>query len=292
MNATSTNTVPVAPSNADALQAWDGDDGAYWADNERIFDGSVARYDPPFLAAAAIEPGDLVLDIGCGTGRTTRDAARAAPNGSALGVDLSSAMIERARRRAADEGLGNARFLQADAQIHPFDPGAFTVAVSRTGAMFFGDPVAAFTNIARAVCPGGRLALLVWQPASRNPWFGAFAGALAAGRELPIPPPDAPGPFSWGDPDRARRILTKAGFAGVHAGGIEAPMYFGDTADEAYRFVLGLGLGRSLLAGLDDDEARARARDALRATIDAHQTADGVLYPSATWIVTARRDTR
>ena len=72
-------------------------------------------------------------------------------------------MLDYAREQAAQEGVANASFLQADAQIHPFEPGAHDVAISETGAMFFGDPVAAFTNIGTALRPGGRLALLVWR---------------------------------------------------------------------------------------------------------------------------------
>ena len=109
-------------------------------------------------------------------------------------MDLSAHMIDVARRRAASEGLPNARFLHADAQLHPFPPGGFDVVISRTGAMFFGDPPAAFGNLARALRPGGRLALLTWQPAARNEWFGAFWTALTGRDELPSPPPGAPRP--------------------------------------------------------------------------------------------------
>ncbi|MFP5317961.1 MAG: class I SAM-dependent methyltransferase [Acidimicrobiia bacterium] len=142
-----------------------------------------------FLQAAAVGYDERVLDIGCGTGETTRDLARAAPAGTALGVDLSSRMLALARRRAAEQGLTNACFLQADALVHPFTSAAFDLAVSRTGAMLFGDPVAAFTNIARALRPDGRLVLLTWQSLDENPWILEFAEALAGGRNVPSPPP-------------------------------------------------------------------------------------------------------
>src|SRR5215211_6128138 len=97
----------VDPSNAEQAQAWDGDEGAYWAAHAERFDRSVAAYHRPFMTAAAITPTDRVLDVGCGTGQTTRDAARAATAGSALGVDLSARMIDYARQQAASEGLTN-----------------------------------------------------------------------------------------------------------------------------------------------------------------------------------------
>ena len=139
--------------------------------------------------------------------------------GSALGVDLSAHMLDYARRRAAEEGVTNASFQQVDAQIHPFPPGAFDAAISRTGAMFFGDLTAAFTNIGRALVPGGRLVLVAWQPLPANEWIREISGALSAGRDRPAPPPDAPGPFSLSDPDRVRTILTATGFTNIELEG-------------------------------------------------------------------------
>ncbi|MGY1727406.1 class I SAM-dependent methyltransferase [Geodermatophilus sp. SYSU D01062] len=276
--------VEVAPANAAQLQAWDGAQGAYWAAQADRFDRSVARYDAAFLAAAGLRPGDRVLDVGCGTGRTTREAARR--TGSALGVDLSSAMLEVARRRAAEEGLTGARFEQADAQVAAFPPAAFDVAISRTGAMFFADPVAALANVGRALVPGGRLVLLVWQAAEANEWITEITGALAAGRTLPSPPPGAPGPFSFADPARIRAVLTAAGHRQVEVEGLAEPEWWGADADEALTFVL--GLAGWLLDGLDPP-ARDRAVADLRRRLEAHAGPDGVELGSAAWLVTARR---
>ncbi|MGY1734577.1 class I SAM-dependent methyltransferase [Geodermatophilus sp. SYSU D00684] len=279
--------VEIAPANAAQLQAWDGAQGAYWAAQADRFDRSVARYDAAFLAAAGLRPGDRVLDVGCGTGRTTREAARR--TGSALGVDLSSAMLEVARRRAADEGLTGARFEQADAQVAAFPPAAFDVAISRTGAMFFADPVAALANVGRALVPGGRLVLLVWQAAEANEWITEITGALAAGRPLPSPPPGAPGPFSLADPARIRAVLTAAGHRQVEVEGLTEPEWWGADADEALTFVL--GLAGWLLDGLDP-AARDRAVADLRRRLEAHAGPGGVELGSAAWLVTARRAQR
>src|SRR3954462_10863092 len=104
---TATKAVPVHSSNVEQLRAWDGDEGEYWAENAEYFDRSVAVYHQRLLAAAAIAERDRVLDVGCGTGQTTRDAGRAASAGSALGIDLSSRMLDYARRRAIAEGVTN-----------------------------------------------------------------------------------------------------------------------------------------------------------------------------------------
>ena len=154
-----------------------------------------------------------MLDVGCGTGKPTLDLARLASPGHVLGVDLSRRMLGRARDRAEAEGLTNVEFLQADAQVHPFDEGAFDVAVSVFGAMFFNDPVAALSNVGRALRPGGRLAVLAWQALARNQWLVALRAALAVGRTLGAPPNGAPGPFALAEPDHVRWVLGAAGMS-------------------------------------------------------------------------------
>ncbi|MER6257778.1 class I SAM-dependent methyltransferase [Streptomyces sp. NPDC001584] len=286
------STLQVAPSNAEQARAWDGQEGAYWAEHADRFDRAISPYRTRLLAAADVSATDHVMDIGCGTGETTRDVAGQASSGLALGVDLSAAMLRVARRRAADEGLHNTDFMQADAQVHAFSPASFDVAVSRTGTMFFADPVAAFRNIGRALRPGGRLVQLVWQPPAGNEWLLSFARALAAGRPLPTPTPpppprpDAPGPFSMADPTRVRTVLGAAGFTEVLLEPHSEAMWFGEDAADAERFVL--GLHGWMLDGLDA-EGRRRAVDDLRTTLTAHETDDGVLYASATWIIRATR---
>jgi SAM-dependent methyltransferase len=280
------SSVHVDPSNAEQARAWDGDEGRYWATNAERFDQAVAVHHRALFERVGIGATDQVLDVGCGTGQTTRTAARAAASGSALGVDLSSQMIELARRLAVAEGIANARFQQADAQIYPFTADVYDIAISRTGAMFFGDPVVAFGNLGRALRPRGRLVLLAWQAPPHNEWIRELATALAAGRNLPLPPADAPGPFSMAEPERVRSILNTAGFAGVQFEGLSAPMYFGADANDAFGFVLGL-MGW-MLEGLDE-AGREQALEALRTTLAAHDDCDGVRFDSAAWIITGRK---
>lgn len=278
--------VRADPSNLEQLRSWDGEGGDYWTEHAARYDQGVAAYRPHLLAATAVADTDTVLDVGCGSGQTTRDAARAATAGSALGVDLSSRLLALARRLADRDRLANVTFEQADAQTHPFPGGRFDLAVSRTGAMFFGDPVAAFANLARALRPAGRLVLLTWQPFARQEWLRAYFAALSAGRDLVPPPPDAPGPFALSRPDRVRDVLGAAGFADVRLRGLTEPMYAGPDAVDAARFISGQFAG--MLRDLDP-AARARALEDLRSVMAAHETDRGVLYESAAWLVQARR---
>jgi SAM-dependent methyltransferase len=274
-------SISIDPSNAGQLQAWDGTEGGYWAANSARFERSLAGYDDALFAAAGIRPGHHVLDVGCGTGSTTREAARRAPGGTATGIDLSAAMLAVARRHG-----GNTGFVQGDAQVHPFPAAGFDVVISRTGAMFFGDPQAAFANLARATRPGGRLVLLVWQAFEHNPWLVTIMTALAAGRDLPAPPEGVPGPFALADPHRVRRLLAGAGYTRVELADVRAPLSFGPDADTAHALIA--GLLHWMVADLDPP-ARARALAGLHAAVAACETPRGVELDSAAWLVTATR---
>ncbi|HEX8770682.1 MAG TPA: class I SAM-dependent methyltransferase [Acidimicrobiales bacterium] len=274
--------------NVEQAAAWDGSEGDHWIEHEERYDAAGRRIWDCFLARNVIGELDDVLDIGCGTGHSTREAARRASSGSALGVDLSAKMLQRARERSEAEGVTNVQFLQADAQVYPFTESSFDLAMSSFGVMFFGDPDAAFANIARAVRPGGRLALLVWRELPRNEWVSTFLQALAVGRDLPMPPPDAPTPFSLADTTRTTRILEGAGFASIEFDPIDEPLLFGRDTDDAYAFVSTNGVVKGLTETLDD-ASRAQALANLRTALADHESPEGVLLGTSAWLITARR---
>ena len=182
--------------------------------------------------------------------------------------------------------MANVRFEQADVQTHAFEAASFDIAISRFGVMFFDDPVAAFTNVRRALRPDGRLAFVAWQELARNEWLLSIRGALAAGRELPSPPPGMPGPFGLADPDAVRSILTEAGFTDLDVTDIDEPVELGVDTAHAYKFVSGIGITQGMLQDLDD-ATRERTLAELRATLAAHETPEGVLIGSRAWLVTA-----
>jgi ubiquinone/menaquinone biosynthesis C-methylase UbiE len=248
------------------------------------YDAELRLHNELFRAAARVGPGDHVLDIGCGTGQSTREAARVAVAGSVLGVDVSAPMLERARQLSADEGLPNITFQEADAQLHPFAPKHFDLCLSRFGTMFFADPIAAFTNIGRALRPEARTVLLVWQERDRNEWATAIRQTLPATTAAP----SGPNAFSLADPAVAKGILTAAGFAEVSFTDVHEPVYYGPDGATAFDAVLRLLKFEDQLATLDAVAAE-QARTRLRATLDAHDTGDGVYFDSRAWLVTARR---
>ncbi|MFB4312010.1 class I SAM-dependent methyltransferase [Actinomadura sp. GTD37] len=223
--------------NTHQAEAWNGYEGEHWAGHHARYDAVNGGFNDALLDAAAIGPRDRVLDIGCGNGQVTRLAARRARLGGATGVDLSAPMLARARSLAREEDVANAAFEQGDAQIHPFPDGAFDVAMSRFGAMFFADPVAAFGNVRRAVRDGGRLALLVMTPPGDSDLGTVFA-ALPPRAEPPI---GRRGPLSLADPVRVREVLEGAGFRDVTTRLVDAEQIWGRDARDAAEFFAGWG---------------------------------------------------
>lgn len=274
--------------NVDQAAAWDGHEGDIWTEQADRYDRAGHRVWQRFVEAQPVAPTDRVLDFGCGTGRPTRQVARLAVEGEVLGIDLSRRMLELARRRSADEGLGNVTFVRGDAQVYPFEPERFDLAMSSFGGMFFSDPVAAFTNIGAGLRPGGTLAQLAWRALPDNAWLMALRGALAVGRDLPVPPPGAPTPFALADPARVRDILDSAGFGDIELTPIDEPIDLGDDAADALRFATTMGLVEGLTDGLDP-EARAQALANLADLFRRHETPEGVLLAGAAWLITARK---
>ncbi len=144
------------------------------------------------------KPGERVLDVGCGSGATTFAFAKAvAPDGFALGLDVSDPMLSQARA-FAPKGLP-LDFVLADATVHPFEPASFDLLASRFGVMFFADPIASFTNLRRALKPTGRLAFACWREPKENPWM--MAPLMAVYKHVPE---DAAGRAGRAGPVRLR----------------------------------------------------------------------------------------
>jgi SAM-dependent methyltransferase len=238
------------------------------------------------LAAAQIQDGENVLDIGCGCGDATILAARATGSGHALGADLSRIQVAEARRLAAAAGVTNARFEVADVQVHPFPAGNFDVVLSNFGVMFFDDPAAAFANLRKALRPGGRLAFLCWRAREENPFFTigfAEAAAVLGLRELTGPA----AAFSLADSGRVGALLSGAGFGGIEFAKADEPMLIGCDVADVLEYERASPGATEILAGLSPAQAAGLARQ-LRDCLVAYASPDGVIMPGAAWLVTAQ----
>ncbi|GGU80217.1 methyltransferase [Streptomyces litmocidini] len=278
--------------NSRQAQAWNGTEGSFWARHQDQWDAVNDGFNQRLLDAADIAGHHQVLDIGCGAGHTTRLAAGRAPAGTALGLDLSGPMLERARAAADRELLPNVAFAQGDAQVHPLPTGGFDRAISRFGVMFFADPVAAFGHIGQALRPGGRLAFVTSAAAADNDWAMVMS---TLSRALPEADPGdfgvtgAPGMFSLADPARIRTVLDAAGFTGVTSVQVEAQGNWGPDAERAADFLLSTGPAQHLLAQASTPQRREEARHALTDALRRFERDGAVRLRSTAWLVTAER---
>ena len=276
-------------SNEEQIEYWNGKVGETWAKMQARMDRALTPVTAALLSIAAPQPGEDVLDIGCGSGETTLALAGAVgDDGSATGVDISEPLLARARARA-EELLSEAEFIAADAATYRDDMG-YDLIVSRFGVMFFADPIAAFANIHALAAPGGRLCFACWQPPADNGWATFPLTTLAS--LMPAQPPSdphAPGPFAFADPERVHGILTAAGWTDIAFHAVPFTMVIGEGDDPvtaAVDFNLRIGPAARAIrdAGRDIEPA---ARAALAAALGDLLVDGAIGLPGAVWLVSA-----
>jgi SAM-dependent methyltransferase len=241
------------------------------------------------LEAAELGTGESVLDVGCGAGSTTVDAARLVRPGVAVGIDTSGPALALARRRAADAECENVEFIEADAQMHSFEPGRFDALISRFGTMFFGDATEAFANLRRGLRPNGRLAIVAWQGPFESEWTTVAVNVAISvfGRPPDLGAPGGPGPFAFADGDRFRRVVESAGFHGLELESLTRPMVMGSDVEDVVGMVASTPQGKGLFAGQPEESIKA-ALEGLRAGFTPFNGPDGVVMNGRAWLLTAR----
>jgi len=271
---------------------WNGDSGERWAANLTRLDLMLEDFGSAAIAAAKAQPGEHVVDIGCGSGTTSFTLAQqVGPSGHVLGVDISEQLVEIARAAIPDGAP--IEFRCADAATAALPHGQFDLLFSRFGVMFFDDPVAAFAHMRSALKPGGRAAFICWRGAQENDWVRL---PMAAIRDIlqPAPAdPNAPGPFAFGDRQRLADILAAAGFTAIDIAPFDTALSYGRGAsreaavDDALDMAFQVGPLSRALADQSDD-ARRRAADAVRAAFAKRPGKTSVLIDGAAWVVTAQ----
>jgi SAM-dependent methyltransferase len=277
--------------NAREVEYWNSAHTRAWAEEHEAIDRLLAGLTQVALNLAAPQLGERVIDIGCGSGTTVLElASRVGSSGYVLGADVSKPSVEKARERIAVAGVRQAEITLCDVSTHIFPANSFDLVFSRFGVMFFAEPIAAFTNIRKAMKSDGRLALVVFRTAQENKWATA---PLAAVRHIlpPITPPgpEDPGQFSWADAARVHRILESAGFQDVSLTPHDPvmPLATSGGAAEATSFMLRVG---PVVRAMSDasEQQRKEVRVALEAFFRSHEGPQGIVLPGAIWIVTAR----
>ncbi|HEY7607834.1 MAG TPA: methyltransferase domain-containing protein [Alphaproteobacteria bacterium] len=279
-------------ANSAQIEFWNGPTGQRWTRLAKPIEDNLRPLGAAVLQRLAPQPGERIIDVGCGGGDTTLALAeRVQGHGFVLGIDVSRPLLQRAVARAANTPEYPVRFVEADASVHAFERGTFDALFSRFGVMFFADPAAAFANMRRALKPGGRLAFCCWRDRRENSWVTIpVAAARKHLSELPPPPgPEEPGPFAFADSARIQRILTSAGFTRIACEKFDFALAYGDEAKAAAEFLTQMGPVGSVLQ--EHPEAlRTQVADTLAGMLEAQRQPGGIRLAAAIWIVTARAE--
>jgi ubiquinone/menaquinone biosynthesis C-methylase UbiE len=280
-------------ANDEAIEAWNGPLFDRFVQFRHVLTTGLGAHGEQALALYPPQPGERVLDVGCGFGDTTQQIATlVGPDGEAFGIDAAERFIELAGSEAEQAGVVNARFAVADAEAG-FDGSGYDLAFSRFGTMFFANPVAALRNMRRALKPGGRLCMVVWRRKLDNDWMYSAEQVVKGFVDRPDEsdePTCGPGPFSMADADVVSDQVRAAGFTDVVLHRCDIQITAGRDLDEAVAMLMALGPGGEVLRLLGDraDTVRPQIQAALEAELGRFETADGTLLaPASSWIVAA-----
>lgn len=278
-------------SDGPAATTWDEAASERWLAQLEVRERPLLPVIDLLMARAALQPGESVLDVGCGAGPSTLEAARRVGPGRVTGIDLSAGLVEAARRRAGELDID---WVVADVQTARLPASAYDVVISRFGVMFFADPLRAFANLATACRPGGRLVVAVWPLRGETAFFArplAVVSGTLSRLGLDVPPlPDDRGPFSLGNVGLTRELLTAAGWDQIEITQDQRLLYPAGpegSDDEVVDFCLTVGPTGLVLEG-QPAEVLAAARQDLLAACAGWRTSAGVGLPGGVLVVSAR----
>lgn len=278
--------------NSAQIAEWNGEQGQRWVEQQRTLDTMIEPFGQAALQAAAAQPGERAIDIGCGCGSTTLALARAVgPQGRVLGVDVSQPMLAAARAMPVAPGSAPLSFIEADAAGAAL-PGGLDLLYSRFGLMFFAEPAAALRHLRGTLRPGGRCVFVCWRTPRDNPW--AMMPITAARKALGLTPPPAdpfaPGPFAFADEARLHGLLAEAGFVGIDIRRFDALVRIGPSPRLAAEHAVQIGpvsrLAREF--GLDKAELIVTAIEQALAPLAAADRS--VSLAGSTWVVAASNE--
>jgi SAM-dependent methyltransferase len=282
----------VAASNVEAAEAWSGPLFDRFVRFRPIVTEGLGAHGEAALAACPPQPGDRVLDLGCGFGDTTqRLAALVGPEGEAVGIDVAEPFIDAAQGEAAKAGAENVSFRVADVQVAELG-GPFDYVFSRMGIMFFANPVQALRNVRSAMRPGAHLSASVWRRKLDNDWLHRAEQVVDQYLEHPEEtdePTCGPGPFSMANADTVTEQLAIAGFEEIALRRCDTPIKIGDDLDGAVELNLALGPAAEVLRlwGNRVDEIRPKVTREIREALADLDGPDGVYAPASTWLISA-----
>jgi SAM-dependent methyltransferase len=229
--------------NSEQIAEWNGELGQRWVAMQAEIDRIVVPFGDAAIDLAAPQPGERVIDVGCGCGDTSIEIARrVGASGAVLGIDVSQPMLEVARSRGALANRAHLAFRDGDASAAEL-PVNQDLLFSRFGVMFFGQPSAAFRHLRNSLRMGGRCVFVCWRAPRDNPWTMVPLSAARKAMGVTPPPadPNAPGPFAFADEERLRGILADAGFDAIELQRFDASLAIGATPRAAAEIAAQVG---------------------------------------------------
>jgi ubiquinone/menaquinone biosynthesis C-methylase UbiE len=197
---------------------------AGWSRQQAVWGAQSAPVARWLVDAIEPRPGMRVLDLAAGTGEVGFGALpRIQPGGTLICSDQAEAMVEVARRRAADAGLEGVEFRVLDGEWIDLELASVDGVLCRWGYMLMADPAAALRETRRVLRPGGRVALAVWDRRDLNPWSTVPTEVLVSFGLAEPPNAADPGPYSMADPELVRSMLEEAGFGEIRIDSVDVP---------------------------------------------------------------------
>ena len=271
---------------------WSGKGGDIWVERQNAMDTMLSPLGEAALNKLNLNEGENVLDIGCGCGHTTLNIAkRISPDGQVTGLDISKPMLKRAKESANEMSISNVSFNCVDVQTDDIGEEVYSAAFSRFGVMFFEDPIAAFHNINKSLITGASLSFVCWQSPALNPWQSLFIEAVKKYVDLPSPPPRSPSPFAFMESEYVSSILEESNFQNIMIEGHEAEvnMFSGRSLSDSVKDYISIN---PVVSGMLKDSTEQEKTEIINSAIEAfspYYSAKGLMFPSATWLVTTTK---
>ena len=272
-------------------QFWSGAGGDVWVNKQREMDIMLNPLGDRVIERLDLKSDAKIIDIGCGCGATTLEIAKKITQGEILGVDISEPMLDKAAETAREMSLSNISFEVKDVQVDVMPQNYFDIAFSRFGVMFFEDSFEAFKNIHSSLKEDGLLSFVCWQNASLNPWQSLSIQVIKEFLDLPAPAPKSPGPFAFEDKTYLEEILRESGYKGLEIldNQEDIVMFSGKSIREACEDYLTINPVVTEMLKNSKPQLTEEILEALVIKFSNFHQNDGLLFPSATWIVTAKK---
>ena len=271
---------------------WAGKGGDIWVERQNAMDTMLSPLGEAALNKLNFNEEENVLDIGCGCGHTTLNIAKKiGPSGIVTGLDISEPMLKRAKESAFEMSITNTLFKCVDVQTEDLGDQIYSAAFSRFGVMFFEDSIAAFKNINKSLISGGYLSFVCWQSPAVNPWQSLFIQEVKKFLDLPSPPPRSPGPFAFMESEYVSSILEESKFQDITIEGHEAEvnMFSGRSLSDSVKDYISIN---PVVTQMLKESSENQIAEIVNSGIEAfspYYSEKGLIFPSATWWVTARK---